>query len=257
MPKIISINSFRAGAGKTTIAANLAALLAVQGMHVCLVDANLHTPEVHNLFKLDERKLSMSLADYLLGKCAIEDTVYDLTPLLDGEVTGKVYLSSVFGKSNLHSRLHAEGYDLDSLKEGMEGLFARFGLDFILIDTYAGMDDKTLPLIAIADVLAVVMLLDKQDFQGTGVVIEIARKFEVPDIIILVNSVTIAFDAGKVKDEAEQAYRCPVMAVIPHDLDLLEPDFSRKVMVERLGNPIPAALGRVVASLIQSETEQE
>jgi septum site-determining protein MinD len=162
----------------------------------------------------------------------------------------------LFGPSHLAPKLQAEGYSIDDFKDGMETLFDSLGLDFIVIDTYAGLDERTLPLMAIADMLTVVMLLDKQDFQGTGVIVEIARKIDIPEICLIINSVTIAFEPDKVKAEAEQAYNCPVIAVVPHDMELLDPNRSRIVALDRLDRTIPATLVSVADRLIRAETEE-
>jgi MinD-like ATPase involved in chromosome partitioning or flagellar assembly len=247
--------SFRAGAGKTTLAANLAALWVARGMNVCLVDANLRAPELHNLFGIDEAMLTagLSLADYLHGLCAITDSVRDITPYLGqsegGTPLGKLYLTSALGKSALAIRLANEGYNLMALRDGLESLFADRALDYIVIDTYAGMDERTLPLIAMADVLLITMLLDKQDFQGTGVVVDVARKFDVPDIFLVVNSVAVAFEDDKVRGEAEHAYKCKVAAVVPYDLNMLDPDTPRNVELARLDTPIALALGGAAAEI--------
>ena len=43
------------GDGKTTVACNLAAGLALNGRRILLVDANFRRPEVHRIFGLSER----------------------------------------------------------------------------------------------------------------------------------------------------------------------------------------------------------
>jgi Mrp family chromosome partitioning ATPase len=52
MARIISIHSFRGGAGKSNIAANLAALFAPEGQRVGVVDTDLQSPGIHALFGL-------------------------------------------------------------------------------------------------------------------------------------------------------------------------------------------------------------
>lgn len=51
--QVIQVTSARAGAGSTTAAANLAAVIAQQGHSVVLVDANLRAPTIHRLFRVD------------------------------------------------------------------------------------------------------------------------------------------------------------------------------------------------------------
>ena len=54
MSKIISVHSFRGGTGKSNTTANIAALLAMDGARVCVVDTDINSPGIHVLFNLDE-----------------------------------------------------------------------------------------------------------------------------------------------------------------------------------------------------------
>ena len=54
MSKIISVHSFRGGTGKSNTTANIAALLAMDGERVGVVDTDIASPGIHVLFNLDE-----------------------------------------------------------------------------------------------------------------------------------------------------------------------------------------------------------
>ena len=58
--------------GTSTVAANLAVVLARNGMHVVLVDANLRTPSLHRLFGLDA---GSGLADVVEGRARLTDVL--------------------------------------------------------------------------------------------------------------------------------------------------------------------------------------
>ena len=52
-----------------------------------------------------------------------------------------------------------------------------------------GVNEETLLSIAISDKLLLVMRPDSQDFQGTAVTVELARRLEIPEMLIVVNKV--------------------------------------------------------------------
>jgi septum site-determining protein MinD len=62
---------------------------------------------------------------------------------------------------------------------------------------------------------------DQQDYQGTGVTVDVARKLGVPRLLILVNKVPQSYDSEQVRHRVEEAYEAPVAAVLPHSDDLM------------------------------------
>ncbi|MGH2523697.1 MAG: P-loop NTPase, partial [Anaerolineales bacterium] len=62
---IVSVHSFRRGTGKSHLTANLAALLAVEGRRVGVMDTNLQSPSLRILFGLDGA--TPTLNDYVWG----------------------------------------------------------------------------------------------------------------------------------------------------------------------------------------------
>jgi septum site-determining protein MinD len=53
------------------------------------------------------------------------------------------------------------------------------------------------------------------------VTVEVARQLKVPNMLLIVNKVPAAFDSAAVKARVEQAYDCPVAAVLPHSDELM------------------------------------
>ena len=51
---IVSVHSYRGGTGKSNTTANLAALLALNGRRVGVVDTDIQSPGIHILFGLTE-----------------------------------------------------------------------------------------------------------------------------------------------------------------------------------------------------------
>jgi capsular exopolysaccharide synthesis family protein len=71
----ILVSSANPGDGKTTVAANLAAGLALNGRRILLVDANFRRPDIHNLFEVaNEKGFSDALNDLAAFDTVVRDT---------------------------------------------------------------------------------------------------------------------------------------------------------------------------------------
>ena len=227
MPKIVSIHSFRGGTGKSNITANVATLLAKQGKRVGVIDTDIQSPGIHVLFGLDEEKIDRCLNDYLWGNCEVEEAAYDVGATLkmgEGEVTvmgGGIHLIPSSLKAGEIARVLREGYDVGLLNDGFRELIDRLNLDYLFIDTHPGLNEETLLSIAISDVLIIILRPDQQDYQGTGVTVEVARKLDVPRMYLTINKVLSSFAADEVKRKVEGTYGCEVAAVLPLSEDVV------------------------------------
>ena len=221
MSKIISVHSFRGGTGKSNTTANVTALLAAQGLRVGVIDTDIQSPGIHVLFGLEEDEMQHSLNDYLWGKCNIEDAAHDVTAHLGGNISGRVFLIPSSIKAGEIARVLREGYDVGLLNDGFHELVEALDLDVLMIDTHPGLNEETLLSIAISDALAILMRPDQQDYQGTGVTVEVARKLNVPRLVILVNKTPQVYDFGQVKERVEELYSAEVAAVLPHSDEMM------------------------------------
>ena len=227
MAKIVSVHSFRGGTGKSNITANVATLMAKKGNRVGVIDTDIQSPGIHVLFGLDEEKIDRCLNDYLWGKCSVEEAAYDVGATLrmgEGEVTvmgGGMYLIPSSLKAGEIARVLKEGYDVGRLNDGFRNLIDRLNLDYLFIDTHPGLNEETLLSIAISDVLLVILRPDQQDYQGTGVTVEIARKLDVPQMYLIINKVLSSFDADEVRQKVEDIYSCEVAAVLSLSEDVV------------------------------------
>lgn len=220
MPKIISTHSFRGGTGKSNTTANLAVLVARAGFRVGIIDTDIQSPGVHVLFRLSEEKFKKSLNDYLWGKCPIEDAAHDVTASAIGDITEgserpRLFLIPSSLKTGEIARILREGYDVALLNDGFQDLLKRLNLDFLFIDTHPGVNEETLLSIAISDLLILIVRPDQQDFQGTAVAVELARKLEVPEMFLIVNKVPPGTDHAALKEQVEGMYKAEVAALLP------------------------------------------
>lgn len=221
MSKIISIHSFRGGTGKSNTTANITALLAAQGLRVGVIDTDIQSPGIHVLFGLDEDAMGHSLNDYLWGKCAIEDCAHDVTTTLGATIKGKIFLIPSSIKAGEIARVLREGYDVGLLNDGFHDLVENLKLDVLMIDTHPGLNEETLLSIAISDALIIILRPDQQDYQGTGVTVEVARKLNVPRLLLLVNKVPEVFNFTDVQKRVEETYHSEVAAVLPHSDEMM------------------------------------
>ncbi|MBP6179325.1 MAG: MinD/ParA family protein [Anaerolineales bacterium] len=221
MSKIISVHSFRGGTGKSNTTANISTLLAMEGFRVGVVDTDIASPGIHVLFNLDETEMAHSLNDYLWGKCTIEEAAHDVTGLVGGEVKGKIFLIPSSIKAGEIARILREGYDVGLLNDGFKDVVDKLNLDYLLIDTHPGLNEETLLSIAISDALVIILRPDSQDYQGTAVTVDVARKLDVPKMLMLVNKVPTTFDLNEVRKRVEETYNATVAAVFPHSDEMM------------------------------------
>jgi MinD-like ATPase involved in chromosome partitioning or flagellar assembly len=222
MSKILSVHSYRGGTGKSNLTANLATVLALRGTRVGIVDTDIQSPGIHVIFGLDESQVNRALNDYLWGNCAIEDTAYHLPIPPVASAGGALYLIPSSLKAGEIARVLREGYDVDRLTDGFQALVERLKLDYLLIDTHPGLNEETLLSLAISDALVLILRPDRQDFQGTAVTVEVARKLDVPDLVLVVNKALPSTDPAALASRVEDTYHAPVAAVFPLSEQMLE-----------------------------------
>jgi MinD-like ATPase involved in chromosome partitioning or flagellar assembly len=217
--RIVSVHSFRGGTGKSNATANVATLLATEGRRVGVVDTDIQSPGIHALFGLEQETHGAFLNDYLWGSCRIEDAAVEVTP--DGAMSGHVWLVPSSMKAADIARVMQEGYDVAMLNEGCRDLVTALSLDVLILDTHPGLNEETLLSIAMSNSVAIVMRPDRQDYEGTRVTVGVARKLNVPRIMLVVNKTPESFDPAEVKQRVEATYECEVAAVLPHSDELM------------------------------------
>jgi MinD-like ATPase involved in chromosome partitioning or flagellar assembly len=219
MTTIISIHSFRGGTGKSNTSANIAGQLAALGKKVAIIDTDVQSPGVHVLFGFDESMPGHTLNDYLYGSCSITDAAHDVTDQIHAStgrnVAGRLFLVPGSMKASDIARVLRQGYDVDVLNDGFRQLVKDLALDVLLIDTHPGLNEETLLSITISDTLLLLLRPDKQDYQGTAVTVDIARRLDVPELWLLVNKVPTNTDVEALAADVAEAYGAEVAGVLP------------------------------------------
>jgi MinD-like ATPase involved in chromosome partitioning or flagellar assembly len=250
MSRIISIHSFRGGTGKSNSTANLSTIMAMRGMRVGVVDTDIASPGIHVLFGLGEEDMKHSLNDYLYGKCDIEAAAHNVTKNWGVPIEGEVFLIPSSIKAGEIARVLREGYDVGLLNDGFHDLLEVLDLDVLMIDTHPGLNEETLLSIAISDALAIILRPDQQDYQGTSVTVEVARKLSVPNMYLMVNKLPSVFDPDTVRKQVEETYRCPVAAVLPHSDEMMALMSAGIFVLHYPDHPIAGSLKRVADLLL-------
>ena len=116
--KTLVLTSSQPGEGKSTVSANLAIALALNGKRVVLVDADLRRPRVHTIFEIERTKGFTSVVSNL---CSLEEA------LQDTEVEGLQVLPSGPTPPN-----PAELLDSRAARDIIEQLKA--SVDYVIID---------------------------------------------------------------------------------------------------------------------------
>jgi chromosome partitioning protein len=180
MPKSIVFHSYKGGTGKTTLAANFAALLARKGFRVFLLDLDVYAPSLQSYFEIAPEKW---INDFLTGDAELSDVIVDLTSVVVGNdddsnsssartsTDGKLWL----GFSNPKKE---EIYKLEGGKQEKvqflrrfivmrEQLFSNLKADYVIIDTSPGIRYWSINALAIADMLYLTLKSGDLDIAGT------------------------------------------------------------------------------------------
>ena len=216
-----------------------------------MIDTDISSPGIHVLFGLDEEDIKASLNDYLWGQCDIEQAAQDVTSRVGGPIKGKLFLVPSSMKPGDIARVLREGYDVGLLNDGYERLLDKLKLDVLMIDTHPGLNEETLLSIAISDALIIIMRPDSQDYQGTAVTVEVARKLDVPRLLLVVNKVPTSFDFAAVKARVEKTYRSEVAGVLPHSDEMMTLASSGIFVLRYANHPVTATLKQVANRLME------
>ncbi|MDR1911235.1 MAG: MinD/ParA family protein [Helicobacteraceae bacterium] len=142
--RFLTITSGKGGVGKTTISANMGYLLAKRGFSVGILDADIGLANLDVMLGVKPQKTILNL---MKGECGVEDILIKIEEnfyLIPGESGGDILK---FG----------EGYALERFFEEVKKLDF---LDFIIIDTGAGIGESVQTFLKAADEAIVVTTPD-------------------------------------------------------------------------------------------------
>ncbi len=210
------MHSFRGGTGKSSTTANLAGIYAQSGLRVGVVDADIQSPGVHVLFGLAGDDINVAINDYLWGSTPLVETAIDVTAAAGADVPGSIHLVPSSTQPGEITQALRDGYDAQHFTQGLRDLVDDLGLDVLLIDTHPGLNEETLLSIVVSHTVAMVLRPDHQDYEGTGIAVEVARQLEVPNLKLIVNKAPMSLNPELLRTRVEEAYDAEAIGVIPH-----------------------------------------
>ena len=221
MSTIVTIHSFRRGVGKSSLIANLAVLLALQGRRVALIDTDFQAPSIHLFFGLSDGEATHMFNDYLWDKCDILSTVQDVTSQFAPDIGGKLFVIPASDKIADIMQIIRTPPDIDRYIGGLDKLGKELSLDILLVDTSAGLTQDTLQAIAVSNSVILVLHPDKHDFQGTAVTVDMARRLQVPAIHLVLNDAPDNLNVEDIRSQLEQTYHCGGGIVLNHTAEMM------------------------------------
>lgn len=250
MPKVVAIHSYRGGTGKSSFTANLATAIAAQGKRVGVVDIDLPSPGIHNIFNLEVENLKNTLNAYLWGSCSIEQTAYDVTNNIGLRGEGRVFLVPSSTRPDDIARVIKEGYKVSLLHDGFRKLVKTLNLDYLFIDTHPGLSKDTFLSIAISHFVILILRPDKQDYQGTAVTVDVARRLKVRKMVLAVNKALTTISFKNLREKIEQVYDLPVAGIFPLSVDMAKLASEGVFILSNPDHPISEEFKKVAQQIM-------
>ncbi|MEK6906560.1 MAG: AAA family ATPase [Nanoarchaeota archaeon] len=200
MGKVIGIVSLKGGVGKTSVVSSLGAAIADLGKKVLLVDGNLSAPNLGLHFNIVNPEATLHHVfdrSVNIRKTIHELEKFDLIP------------ASLSYKGNINPL---------KLKDNISQLKREY--DIILIDSSPTLNDETLAVMLASDAVIVVTTPDIPTLSTTIKAIKLAKQRGTPIYGLILNKIHNKDFELSIGD-IERTSNVPVLAIIPHDVNVL------------------------------------
>jgi len=201
MGKVIGVVSLKGGVGKTSTVVALGDAIADFGKRVLLIDANFSAPNLG--LHLNIINPEKTIHHVLARQANLADAIHELEKF-------DLMPASLFEKMNVNFM---------KLKDYVQMLKKKY--DYILIDSSPSLGEETLSAMLASDQLLVITTPDYSTLGTTIKAVKLAKQRGTPISGLVLNKVHNKNFELSTK-EIEDTSGVPVMAVIPHDLNVMK-----------------------------------
>ncbi|WP_148861983.1 MinD/ParA family ATP-binding protein [Marinobacter fonticola] len=160
-PRILAVTGGKGGVGKTSVALNLALVLARQGNRVLLLDGD---TDLANVTIMLGQYPGRTLEHVLKGECSLEQAIFE----------APFGLHVLAGASGVERCMGISPTDRLSIFRGLAAFEKRY--DYILIDTAAGLQANVIHMIASAAMACVVVTPDPTSLTDAFSLIKVLKR---------------------------------------------------------------------------------
>lgn len=215
MARKIVVTSGKGGVGKTTVAVQLAAQLALKGQRVVVCDADLGLNNVDVAAGI-EHLITYDLVDVIEGKCRAKQAL-----VKHPDYPNFFVLSS--GRSSPERYVSPQ-----AIKIVLEGLAPQF--DYLLIDCPAGIDEGFHRAVATADEALVITTPHLTSLRDADKVLTMLKSYHLKSLSVVVNRVKgELLSAGEclTPQEISELLKTPLLGILPEDQGIYDGDLKR------------------------------
>jgi len=249
----ILILSGKGGVGKSTVAANLAMVLALKGKRVGLMDADIHGPSIPKLLNLESAKISVS-----------NNTIF---PIIYSD-TLKVISIGFFLKNRDDALIWRGPSKYGLIKQFLKDV--NWGeLDYLIFDLPPGTGDEPLSICQlIEDRDGAVIVSTPQSIAISDVrkSVNFCRKLNLPILGVIENmsgficpkcgELTYIFSHGGAKKMAEEM-NIPFLGEIPIDSDIVKKCDSGNSFISQHNKSLASVAFNKIIQLLLNNKENE
>jgi len=241
--RVVAITSGKGGVGKTNVTAGLALSLARQGQRVVVMDANFGLANLDILLGLSPK---YTLEHVLRGEKVLEEI------LLEGPSGMQILPAS----SGIQELTRLDTMSELRLVQGLQRVAET--VDWLLIDTAAGIHESVLKLLLAAQEVILVATPEPTSLVDAYAMVKVLHLREPSKPLwLLVNNGQSAEEARETVDQLQEATerflgkQVPVLGMVPNDPHILQAVRQQRGVVELFpDSPASRAFGAIAQQLL-------